>query len=169
MCWAGQKRRRRGDSSQCCELALLLHVLIESFQTSWPYQLSSGHAVVWRETPFPSFLSLFPILDSGWGREGIFLHSISQLSNLRPAFSFLLIFCPWEPARDLHWERLGSLGVARAAASHGSRWCMNYSCPHKAVLPRLFALFMLLMLFKTSFFYILNSNIKIWAVWGEKK
>lgn len=140
LCWAGQKRKQRGGSSQCCESALLLHGLIESFQTSWHYQLSPGHAVVWRETPFPSFLSRsfqFWIL-AGGGRASSCTAQPS--SSPRHGFSFLLIFCPWEPAPDLPWERLDLGAVAGTAASLGSRWCVNYSCPHKAMLPRLFAL-----------------------------
>lgn len=124
--------------------------------------------MVWRETPFSSFLSLFPILDPAWGREGIFLHSISQLHIIVSGWLSLssLPFSPWELPTGKDW----TLDLVKTA-SHGSRWCMSYSCLHKATLSKLFALFTLLMFLKTSFF---NTRISMclliyWAPWHSPR
>lgn len=156
-------RKEREEGIVASAVSLLLHVLIESVQTSWPYQLSSGHVVVWRETPFSSFLSLFPILDPAWGREGIFLHSISQLHTIVSGWLSLsslppvLESCPDGKGRTLDVVR--------------SRWYLSYSCLHKATFSRLFTLFTLLMLLKTSFFNRRISTCLLihWAPWHSPR
>lgn len=171
LCWADQKRKQSGGNSQCFESALLLHGLIESFQTSWRYQPSSGHAVVWRETPFPSFLSLsfqfwIPV---GGGRASSCTTQPSSLASGPISLSCLSSVLESQPliSPGKSWT-CGVLQELLPPLGAGDAWITRAHtrpCSQGCLLIRL------LMLFKTSFFYNLNSNIKNWTVgdggWGE--
>lgn len=105
---AGQKRKRRGDSCQCCGSAFACaHCIVSGL----PDLIGLALATWWFEERHPSAASSLSLSNFGscLGEGGHLLaqHISAAHHSPRLAFSFLLTSCPWE-LPDLHWERLSS-------------------------------------------------------------